>query len=56
MDYAARFTLNHPMTFENLGEGLRFFEGSALRDLAGHHKRNRDNIRTRKVAKPRKGP
>jgi hypothetical protein len=34
MENAARLTLNLTMTFEILGEGLRFFEGSALRDLA----------------------
>jgi len=33
MEDAARLTLDHPMTFETLGEGLQFFEGSALRDL-----------------------
>jgi hypothetical protein len=53
-EYTARLTLSHPMTFETLGEGLRLFEGSALRDLAGQHKRLRDNIRARKKSK--KGP
>jgi hypothetical protein len=39
MENAARMTLGHPMTFESLGEGLRLFEGSALRDLASYRKR-----------------
>jgi hypothetical protein len=34
MENAARLTLDHPMTFEAIGEGLRLFKGSALRDLA----------------------
>ena len=33
MENAARLTLDHPMTFELLGEGLRLFEGRALRRL-----------------------
>ena len=33
MENAARDTLYHDVTFETLGEGLRLFEGSALRDL-----------------------
>lgn len=41
---AARLTLDHPMTFEMLGERLRFFEGWALRDLANFRKRCRDNV------------
>ncbi len=44
MENAARQTLNHPMTFEIIGEGLRLFEGWALRDLAGFRKRCRDNL------------
>jgi hypothetical protein len=44
MENAARQTLDHPMTFEILGEGLRLFEGSALRDLARFRKRCRDNL------------
>jgi hypothetical protein len=43
MEYAARFTVDQPMTFEVLGERLRLFEGSALRNLASSHKRSRDN-------------
>jgi hypothetical protein len=39
MEYAARLTMNFPMTFEILGEGLRSFEGSALHDLASFRKR-----------------
>jgi BTB/POZ domain len=39
MDKAARLTLDHPMTFETIGAGLRLFQGSALRDLARFRKR-----------------
>ena len=44
MEYTARWTLNHPMTFEILGEALREFEGWALRDLAKFRKRCRDKL------------
>jgi hypothetical protein len=44
MEIAARQTLDHPMTFEVLGEGLRLFEGWALRDLANFRKHYRDNL------------
>jgi hypothetical protein len=44
MENAARQTLDHPMTFEILGEGLRLSEGWALRDLANFRKRYRDNL------------
>jgi hypothetical protein len=44
MENAARLTLDHPMTFETLGEGLRLFEGSALRNLVSFRKRCRDNL------------
>ena len=44
MENAARQTLNHPMTFEILGEGLRLFEGDALRDLASFRRRCRENL------------
>ena len=44
MENAARQTLDHPMTFENIGERLRLFEGWALRDLANFRKRYRDNL------------
>jgi len=46
MESAARRTLDQPMTFETLGEGLRLFQGSALRDLARFRKRCRDNLIT----------
>jgi hypothetical protein len=46
MENAARQTLDHPMTFEILGEGLRLFEGWALRDLASFRRRCRDNLVT----------
>lgn len=46
MEEAARRTLHHPMTFETLGEGLRLFNGSILRDLAQFRKRCRDKIVT----------
>ena len=44
MENAARKTLDFPLTFEFLGEGLRLFEGSALRDLARFRKRCRDSL------------
>jgi BTB/POZ domain len=44
MEDAARLTLDYPMTFETLGEELRLFEGSALRDLAHFRQRCRDNL------------
>ena len=44
MENAARQTLDHPMTIEFLGEGLRLFEAWALRDLANFRKRYRDNL------------
>ena len=44
MENAARQSLDHPMTFEALGEGLRLFEGWALRDLVRFRKRCRDNL------------
>jgi hypothetical protein len=46
MEIAGRLTLDKPMTFRTLGEGLRFFQGSALRDLAHFRKRCRDNLIT----------
>ena len=39
MEYAARLTLDHPMTFETLGEGLRLFESWALGDLFNFRRR-----------------
>lgn len=44
MKTAARLTLDHPMTFEIIGEGLRLFEGWALRDLVDFRKRCRNNL------------
>jgi hypothetical protein len=44
MENAARLTLDYPMTFEFLGEGLRLFEGWALRDLVNFRKRCRDSF------------
>jgi hypothetical protein len=41
---AALLTLNHPLTFKSLGEGLKQFEGWALRDLARFRKSCRDNL------------
>jgi hypothetical protein len=38
MEYVARLTLDHPMTFEFIGESLRLFEGWALRDLVNFRK------------------
>lgn len=42
MQNAARLTLEHPMTFETLGEGLRHFEGWALHNLVDFRRRSRD--------------
>ena len=44
MEKAAHLTLDYPMTFDSLGEGLRFFEGSALHDLARFRRRYKDNL------------
>ena len=44
IENAARQTLDHPMTFETLGEGLKLFEGCALRDLASFRIRVKDNL------------
>ena len=44
MESAARQTLDHPMTFENLGEALRLFEGWALRDLFNFRRRCVQNL------------
>ena len=44
MENAARQTLDHPMTFEVLGEGLRLFEIGALSALASFRKRCRENL------------
>jgi hypothetical protein len=46
MENAARLTLKYPMTFEVLGEGLRLFEGWALRDLVNFRKRCGENLVT----------
>jgi hypothetical protein len=43
-DTAAHLTLGCPMTFDSIGEGLRLFEGWALRDLVRFRKRCRDNV------------
>ncbi|KAH9989353.1 hypothetical protein BJV77DRAFT_1017679 [Russula vinacea] len=42
----ARLTLDFPLTFESLGDELRLFRGSALRELVGFRKMCRDNIVT----------
>ena len=39
MENAAHATLNYPMTFESLGEGLRSFKGQSLCDLVSYRKR-----------------
>ncbi|KAH9976383.1 hypothetical protein BGW80DRAFT_1457182 [Lactifluus volemus] len=41
---AARLTLNHPLTFEFLGNGLRLVEGWALCELARFRKSCRDRL------------
>ena len=40
MEDAARLTLDEPMTFESLGEGLRSFKGRALCDLIRYRVEN----------------
>ena len=42
--FTARLTLDYPLTFESLGDGLRMFRGSALRELVEYRKTCRDNI------------
>jgi hypothetical protein len=44
MENTARLTLDQPMTFGSLGEGLRLFEGWALRDLVDFRRRCKDNV------------
>jgi hypothetical protein len=46
MKKAAHLTLDHSMTFESLGEGLRLFEGRALLDLVNFRRRCRDKFVT----------
>jgi hypothetical protein len=46
MENAARLTLDHPMTFGILGEGLRSFEGRALRDLVNFRRRCKEHLIT----------
>jgi hypothetical protein len=46
IENAACQTLEHPMTFEVLGEGLRLFEGWALCDLVDFRRRCGDNLVT----------
>jgi hypothetical protein len=41
---AAHQTLDHPMTFEILGERMKLSESWALRDLSNFRKRYRDNL------------
>ncbi|KAN0137921.1 hypothetical protein V8E53_004405 [Lactarius tabidus] len=40
MEDAARLTLSQPMTFESLGEGLRYFKGQALCELIRYRAAN----------------
>ena len=44
MESAARLTLDHPMTFEAIGDALPLFEGSALSDLVRFRKRCHGNL------------
>jgi hypothetical protein len=46
MENTARITLDYPMTFETLGEVLRYFDGCMLRDLVRLRKNRRDNLVT----------
>jgi hypothetical protein len=43
-EMAARLTLDQPLTFEHLGDELRWFEGWALRALVRFRKDCRDNL------------
>ena len=45
MENAARQTLSQPMSFEAIGEGLRLFEGWALRDLVNFRKHGMSKIK-----------
>ncbi|KAI0253672.1 hypothetical protein BJV78DRAFT_160489 [Lactifluus subvellereus] len=44
MEKAAHLTLDHPMTFEYIGEEISLFDGWALRDLARFRRRCRDRV------------
>ena len=44
MKNAVRLTLDHPMTFETIGESLCLFDGWVLRELALFRKRRRDSV------------
>ncbi|KAI9450631.1 hypothetical protein BJY52DRAFT_1301738 [Lactarius psammicola] len=44
MENFARLTLDHPMTFESIGDELGMFNGWALRELAHFRKRCRDSL------------
>ena len=44
MENAALLTLDLPMTFESLGEGLRLFQRWAFRDLVNFRRRCRDSL------------
>jgi len=46
MEKAARLILDYPMTFGSIREGLRFFEGSALHDLARFRRRYKYRLAT----------
>jgi hypothetical protein len=41
---AARLTLDQPMTFESLGEGLRSFRGRTLCDLIHYRDKNTESL------------
>ena len=44
MESTARLTLEYQMTFENIGEAMRSFEGCALHDLADFHWRCKSTL------------
>ena len=44
IEHAARLTLDLPMTFEQIGEELRLFKGSALRDLVRFRRACKNNL------------
>ena len=47
IENAARLTLDQPMKFKSLGEGLRLFEGRDLHFLLDYRRRCRDDLVTR---------
>jgi hypothetical protein len=44
METATRLTLDHPMTFEVIGDALQVFDSSAIHDLVPFRRRFRDKL------------